>query len=117
RCVLLHHPGDGAMPRRQLATTFPKERLLEECWRDPARRARLPASLVASADRLEAELRPDRGPVNWSPVRLRQRVAWRRLEHMLAYAGGRRCRRAALLEWFGERVVRCAGCDRCGRRR
>lgn len=116
RCVLLFHPADGAMPRRQLATTFPKERLLEECWRDPARRARLPASVVAAADRLEAELRPDRGPVNWSGLRARQQAAQRRLDHMLAYAGGSRCRRVALLGWFGERVVRCSGCDRCGSR-
>ncbi|MEP6589622.1 MAG: ATP-dependent DNA helicase RecQ [Gemmatimonadota bacterium] len=114
RCVLLFHPGDGAMPRRQLATTFPKERVLEECWRDPSRRGRLPAAVVAAADRLEAELRPDRGPIDWSGVRRRRREAERRLEAMLGYAGGTRCRRAALLGWFGERVVRCSGCDRCG---
>ena len=105
------------MPRRQLATTFPKEQLLEECWRDPSRRGRLPATVVAAADRLEAELRPDRGPIDWGGVRRRRREAERRLEAMLGYAGGTRCRRAVLLEWFGERGVRCAGCDRCGNRR
>ena len=33
---------------------------------------------------------------------------------MRRYVVGRRCRRRALLEYFGETVRRCAGCDRCG---
>jgi hypothetical protein len=113
--VLFHHPGDVVLPRRQLATTFPPERVLERLWRDPSLRARQPASVVAAADRLSAELRPDRGPVNWSAVRRRRREASRRIDAMVGYARTSRCRRRALLEWFGERLERCSGCDRCAR--
>jgi ATP-dependent DNA helicase RecQ len=115
RCVLLFHPGDGAMPRRQLAVTFPDERLVERIWVDPALRARQPASVLASVRRLEAELRPrrGRGMVDWRAVRRRRRQAYRRLDWMLAYARGTRCRRSMLLGWFGEAVPRCSGCDRC----
>ncbi|MES2305916.1 MAG: ATP-dependent DNA helicase RecQ [Gemmatimonadota bacterium] len=117
RCLLLHHPHDALMPRRQLATTFPPERTLEQLWRDPSTRARHPASILAAADRLAAELRPDRGRVDWSAVRRRRREAERRLDAMVAYARSAGCRRALLLGWFGERVVRCAGCDYCRARR
>jgi superfamily II DNA helicase RecQ len=34
---------------------------------------------------------------------------------MRRYAFGRRCRRASLLDYFGERLGACAGCDRCDR--
>lgn len=117
RCVLFHHAGDSALPRRQLTTTFPPERVLEALWRDPSQRTRHPASVVAAADRLAAELRPDRGQVDWAAVRRRRREAGRRLDAMLAYARSSRCRRRTLLEWFGERVERCGGCDRCSRGR
>jgi len=113
RCVLFHHPHDARLPQQQLTTTFPREALLEKLWRDPAERTGQTASLLAAADRLAAELRPERGPVDWVVVRRRRREAERRLAAMLAYAGGKGCRRAALLGWFGEKVVRCAGCDRC----
>src|SRR5713101_5951829 len=33
---------------------------------------------------------------------------------MRRYVVGRRCRRRVLLEHFGETLVRCSGCDRCG---
>jgi ATP-dependent DNA helicase RecQ len=117
RCVLFHHPGDSLLPRRQLATTFPPERLLQLLWRDASLRVRHPASVVAAADRLAAELRPDRGPVNWAAVRRRRREATRRVEAMAAYARTSRCRRRTLLEWFGERLEQCNGCDRCSRKR
>ena len=113
RCVLFHHPADAVLPRKQLATTFPPERLLEKLWRDPALRPRQPASIIAAADRLSAELRPDRGAVDWRGVRRRRRESARRLDAMLGYARTRGCRRRALLGWFGERVDRCGGCDRC----
>jgi ATP-dependent DNA helicase RecQ len=117
RCVLFHHPGDVVLPRRQLATTFPPERLLEQLWREPSLRARYPASVVAAADRLGAELRPDRGPVDWAGVRRRRREASRRVDAMSAYARTGRCRRRTLLSWFGEEIQRCNGCDRCSPRR
>lgn len=112
-CVLYHHPADDQFPRRQLATTFPEERLIEALWRDPLLRERQPAAVVAAADRLMAELRPDRGRVDWTPVRRRRRAAEERLAAMRRYAVGRGCRRAALIGWFGEKLRRCAGCDRC----
>ncbi len=112
-CVLFHHPADDQLPRRQIATTFPEERLVEALWRDPLLRARQPAAVVAAADRFGAELRPERGRADWSPVRKRRRAAEERLAAMRGYALTRRCRRAALIGWFGERLHRCAGCDRC----
>lgn len=113
RCVLFHHPTDAVLPRRQLDATFPPERLVEQLWRTPELRARNPAGVVAAADRLAAELRPDRGAVEWGRVRRRRREAERRLAAMVSYARTRGCRRGALLEWFGERVPACTGCDRC----
>jgi ATP-dependent DNA helicase RecQ len=115
RCVLFHHPSDAVLPRKQLETTFPPERLLEQIWRDSSLRARHPASVVAAADRLAAELRPDRGPVAWTAVRRRHREASRRIDAMVRYASRTsRCRRRGLLAWFGEECSRCSGCDRCG---
>lgn len=113
RCVAFHHPADERMLRRQLATTYPDERVIEAIWRDPAARRRHAEHVVAAADRLERELRPARGVVDWSGVRRRRREAERRLRAMLQYATTRRCRRAELLAWFGERVVRCRGCETC----
>lgn len=117
RCVLFHHASDVVLPRRQLATTFPPERLLAQLWRDASLRARHPASVVAAADRFAAELRPDRGPVDWTAVRRRRREAARRVDAMAAYARTGRCRRRTLLDWFGERVEHCGGCDRCSPKR
>ena len=113
RCVLYHHPSDEKHPRRQITTTFPDERVLESLWRDPSLRARHPEAVVEAADRLSAELRPERGAVDWAPVRRRRREAERRLGAMVRYAQRDQCRRAMLLEWFGQRVRRCGGCDRC----
>jgi ATP-dependent DNA helicase RecQ len=113
RCVLFSHPGDEQHPRRQLATTFPEERLVESLWADPSLRQRQPEAVVAAADRLGAELRPERGRVDWTAVRRRRREAERRLRAMLTYTTIRSCRRAHLLGWFGEQVRRCGGCDNC----
>ncbi|MBA2293050.1 MAG: RecQ family ATP-dependent DNA helicase [Gemmatimonadales bacterium] len=116
RCVLLHHPADDVTPRQQLDVTFPPERLVERAWADPSLRARQPAGVVASIDRLSAELRPDRGRVNWQGVRRRKREAERRLTAMMRYATARECRRRMLIGWFGETLRRCSGCDRCSSR-
>ena len=40
RCVLLWHPNDAALHRRQLDVTFPPRRLLERIWREPGCRHR-----------------------------------------------------------------------------
>ena len=114
-CVLLIRRGDATLHRRQLDVTFPDRALLEALWtgrRDPARVA---ANVRESAERLRAELHPEGGRPDWSRVAARRRAAERRIETMWQYAAGRRCRREALLAYFGERLVRCAGCDRCRR--
>ena len=113
RCVLLYHRHDAELHRRQLDVTFPPSRLLERSWADPAVMARLPANVRASAERLRAELRPDLGPVDWAPMRDRRRQAEGRIAAVEAYAGGRGCRRRSLVGYFGERLERCSGCDRC----
>jgi ATP-dependent DNA helicase RecQ len=41
-------------------------------------------------------------------------AARRGLDTMRRYVASRRCRRAVLLEYLGEKILRCAGCDRCG---
>ena len=51
--------------------------------------------------------------MDWSPVRDRRRQAEGRIAAVEAYAAGRGCRRRALVGYFGERLDRCAGCDRC----
>jgi ATP-dependent DNA helicase RecQ len=113
RCVLLYQSHDAELHRRQLDVTFPPARQLEQAWADPAVMARLPANVRDSAERLRAELRPDLGAVDWGPVRDRRRQAEARIAAVEAYAAGRGCRRRALVGYFGERLDRCAGCDRC----
>jgi ATP-dependent DNA helicase RecQ len=115
RCVMFYHPGDDRLPKQQLATTFPEEAVIEALWNEPSRRHRHAAAVVAAADRLATELHPERGKVNWTSVRRRRREAERRLKAMLHYAGGRVCRRSVLMEWFGEKLRKCSGCDVCGR--
>ena len=114
-CVLLIRRGDATLHRRQLDVTFPDRELLEALWsgrRDPARVA---ANIRESAERLRAELHPEGGRPDWSRIAARRRAAERRIDTMWQYAAGRRCRREALLRYFGERLTRCAGCDRCRR--
>ncbi len=115
RCVLLWRPGDAELHRRQLDVTFPPRQLLERLWTQGASVSGVPTNVRASAERLKRELRPDRGPVAWEHVRTRRRNAERRIAAIEKYASGNTCRRAELLEYFGERLPRCAGCDRCRR--
>jgi len=113
RCVLLYRPGDATMPRRQLDVTFPTETLARQVWKGGLTPERVPANLRSSIERLRRELRPERGPVRWDAVRERRCAAEARITVMERYASERRCRRAALLGYFGEAVPRCSGCDVC----
>ncbi|MGQ0703686.1 MAG: RecQ family ATP-dependent DNA helicase [Gemmatimonadales bacterium] len=115
RCLLLYCEGDAAVPRRQLAVTFPDETLAERVWKGELAPGRVPANVRTSIERLRRELAPDRRPVNWSAVRRRRREAEGRITIMERYAREAGCRRKALLRYFGERLPRCTGCDRCGR--
>jgi ATP-dependent DNA helicase RecQ len=116
RCVLLWRRGDAELHRRQLDVTFPPRPLLERVWGRAGQSHGIPANVLASAERLRRELRPERGPVDWSPVIERRRRAEARIAAVEAYATGGNCRRRMLVGYFGERLDRCAGCDRCRRR-
>jgi ATP-dependent DNA helicase RecQ len=113
RCVLLWHPRDSTLHRRQLDVTFPPRRTLERIWRNPAKTTGVPENVRESAERLGRELRPDLGPVDWEPVRQRRRRAEDRLRAIEQYARGNGCRRRALVGYFGETLAACSGCDRC----
>ncbi|MDZ4674482.1 MAG: ATP-dependent DNA helicase RecQ [Gemmatimonadota bacterium] len=117
RCILLNGPADGTLPRRQLDVTFPDEGLVESVWHDAGSRKGVPGHVLASAERLARELHPERGPVDWRPVRERRRRATTRIAAVEQYAGNTACRRAAILNYFGEVLARCSGCDHCGERR
>jgi ATP-dependent DNA helicase RecQ len=113
RCALLWRPGDADLHRRQLDVTFPPRRTLERLWSGAAAPASLPSAVRESGERLRRELRPERGPPDWRPVNERRRRAESRIAAMESYATSRECRRRALIGYFGERISRCAGCDRC----
>ncbi|MEO8450265.1 MAG: ATP-dependent DNA helicase RecQ [Gemmatimonadota bacterium] len=113
RCILLYRPGDGELPRRELEVTFPPEKTVERAWRDPGFAATLPRSVQTAIGRLRSELRPSWRKVDWSGVRRRHREALDRIRTVERYAAEGRCRRAALLEYFGQKLPRCAGCDVC----
>ncbi len=116
RCVALYRPGDIDRAVRGLAVTFPARKILESAWADPRRLHEMPKNVAASVERLRRELRPERGPVRWERVARREAAARDRLLTVREYAASRTCRRAALLQYFGERLVRCSGCDVCGGR-
>ena len=116
RCVLLWRAGDAQLHRRQLDVTFPGRVLLERLWREGDSCQGVPANVRASAERLRRELRPERGPVDWTVITERRRRAEARIAAVEAYAKGRGCRRKALVGYFGERLEQCTGCDRCRRR-
>jgi ATP-dependent DNA helicase RecQ len=116
RCVLLWRSADTELHRRQLEVTFPSRRLLERIWSRAENRVGVPANVLESAERLRRELHPERGPVDWRPVTERRRSAEARIKAVEDYARESGCRRARLVGYFGEQLVACAGCDRCGLR-
>ncbi|HEY0350692.1 MAG TPA: HRDC domain-containing protein, partial [Gemmatimonadales bacterium] len=71
-------------------------------------------NVLEAAERLRRELRPERGHADWRPVIERRRQAEARIAVVSDYAQGSGCRRASLVGYFGEKLVGCAGCDRCG---
>ena len=115
RCLLLYRHHDAVIHRRQLDVTFPPEQVVERVWGDPRQLARLPSSVQASVERLRVELARPGGRPDWSGVRTRKRLALTRLRAVERYATDHSCRRRALIGWFGERLPRCSGCDRCAR--
>jgi ATP-dependent DNA helicase RecQ len=117
RCVLLWRAADADLHRRQLDVTFPRRRLLEQIWYERDGRVGVPGNVLESAERLRRELHPERGPVDWRPIRQRRSQAEARIEAVEAYAREGKCRRARLVGYFGEQLRRCAGCDCCGARR
>ena len=114
RCIALYRPGDVDRAVSELAVTFPPRKTVEGAWKDPVALKRLPRNVAASVERLRRELRPERGRVRWDRVTRRLAAARERLETVRRYVADRTCRRAALLAYFGERLVRCSGCDVCG---
>jgi ATP-dependent DNA helicase RecQ len=116
RCVLLWRRTDTDLHRRQLDVTFPPRGVLERIWIGARGQVGIPRNVVESAERLRRELRPERGPVDWRPVVARRRKAESRIAAVSAYARTAQCRRACLVGYFGERLARCAGCDRCGQK-
>ena len=111
RAVMLYRRGDADFHRLQLRVTFPPRRVLGAIW--SGRTTGIPDNVVESAQRLARELRPELGPVDWAPVRQRVRAARRRLGTMERYASAKRCRRRMLVEYFGEVLGGCSGCDSC----
>ena len=111
RALMLYRRGDAEFHRLQLGVTFPPRRMLEAIG--SGRTTGIPDNVVESAGRLARELRPEQGLVDWAPVRRRKRAARRRLETMERYASANRCRRRALVRYFGEVLDQCSGCDRC----
>ncbi|HEX5962377.1 MAG TPA: RecQ family ATP-dependent DNA helicase, partial [Gemmatimonadales bacterium] len=116
RCVLLWRAADADLHRRQLDVTFPSRRLLERIWHERDGRVGVPRNVLESAERLRRELHPERGPVDWRPIRERRKQAEARIQAVEDYARESRCRRSRLVGYFGEALGRCAGCDRCGAR-
>ena len=114
RCVLLWRAADADLHRRQLEVTFPPRRLLERIWHERNGTVGVPRNVLESAERLRRELHPERGPVDWRPVRERRRGAEARIQAVEDYARESRCRRSRLVGYFGETLKECAGCDRCG---
>ncbi|MBX3145621.1 MAG: ATP-dependent DNA helicase RecQ [Gemmatimonadales bacterium] len=113
RCVLLYHPSDSELPRRALDVTFPPRGLIERAGRDRAMLTTLPKNVAASVSRLHQEIAARTEADPWVRIARRRKAAEGRIAAVDRYARERRCRRAALLEYFGERSVRCSGCDVC----
>jgi ATP-dependent DNA helicase RecQ len=64
---------------------------------------------------LAARLARGKATADSAPAAPQHEAARRALATMRAYVSTRRCRRQVLLEYLGEELGRCSGCDRCRR--
>jgi superfamily II DNA helicase RecQ len=64
---------------------------------------------------LAARLARGKATADSAPAAPQREAARRALATMRAYVSTRRCRRQVLLEYLGEELGRCSGCDRCRR--
>jgi len=117
RCILLYHPTDAELPKRALDVTFPARQLIDKVAHDPMALSRLPKNVAASVTRLQQEVAAWTAADPWERIARRRKAAEHRIAAVDMYARGRRCRREALLSYFGERLMRCSGCDVCGKGR
>jgi ATP-dependent DNA helicase RecQ len=113
RCYVLYAPGDARVHERQLDVTFPPRRTLRALWAGQLTAERVPAAVRASAERLHTELGGADSREGWHRIERRRAAALARLRIVARYAEGHRCRRAALVGYFGESLHGCSGCDVC----
>ena len=62
---------------------------------------------------LDRETPSDRVSIDFAELEERKQGEYQKLERVLDYARKHRCRRAMLLEYFGESADRCGNCDNC----
>lgn len=113
RCYLLFAPGDAEIHERQLDVTFPPIKTLRALWSGALAPERVTAGVRASAERLQQELGGSQDGAGWRRIQRRRESALARLQAVTRYASGHRCRRRALVGYFGERLDQCSGCDVC----
>ncbi len=113
RCYVLFARGDAEIHRRQLEVTFPPRKVLRALWSGVLAPERVTAGVRSSAERLQKELDGSSDADGWRRIDHRREAALARLDTMARYAAGTRCRRRALVGYFGERQDGCSGCDVC----
>ncbi len=113
RCYVLFAAGDAGIHERQLDVTFPPLKTLRALWSGKLAPERATAGVRASAERLQKELGDVAGNEGWRRIQGRREGALARLRAITRYAAGGRCRRRALVGYFGERLDGCGGCDVC----
>ena len=113
RCYVLFAPGDAEIHERQLDVTFPARKTLRALWSGQLAPERVTAGVRASAERLQQELGESSDSSGWRRIQRRRESALARLQAVARYASGHRCRRRALVGYFGERLEGCSGCDAC----
>jgi ATP-dependent DNA helicase RecQ len=123
RCLVREFPMGGMTTLGELTRIFRAEGLREcRSWlaameRAGGRLASVSAGRTADVPLSEAEpikLGDARGRLDWMGLLRLRRSALRSLRAVHRYAVGRKCRRRAILGYFGETAgARCGSCDRC----